>query len=310
MAYRLEREESVVGGLKRVVTNEIESASDHLSGKKKINRDKAVHEARKSIKKVRALLRLMRGELGEVFDDENGHLRDIAGRLSELRDAFVMVQSLDALRKLYAKDAGTKLRAIRAGLLRKRSECARPQDIANVLEDAATALSRARKRAQTWPLKTDGYDAIAPGFEGIYRAGRKALKKAHKHPSPDNFHHLRKRVKDHWYHVRLLENLWTDVMSAYEKSLKDLETWLGDDHNLTVLKERILAEPAYYGSEKDIDLLFGLIDKHQKELRDKALALAARIYEQKPRQMTQHMNHLWETWRSEPRVAADAISAA
>src|SRR5271154_3986471 len=69
MAYRLERGESVIKGLKRVVRDEMESASDCLSGKKTkqagrktnhagkpTNRDEAIHGARKSIKKIRAVL--------------------------------------------------------------------------------------------------------------------------------------------------------------------------------------------------------------------------------------------------------------
>jgi len=53
-------------------------------------------------------------------------------------------------------------------------------------------------------------------------------------------------------------------MSVTEKSLKDLETWLGNDHNLVVLRARIVAEPAFYGKQKDIDLALDLIDRYQK----------------------------------------------
>ena len=80
-------------------------------------------------------------------------------------------------------------------------------------------------------------------MERTFRAGRAALENVRENPTADNFHDLRKRVKDHWYHIRLLEGLWTDVMQAHEKSLKDLETWLGDDHNLAVLRERISPSP-------------------------------------------------------------------
>jgi len=117
-------------------------------------------------------------------------------------------------------------------------------------------------------------------------------------------------VKDHWYHIRLLEDLWTDMMSAYEKSLKDLETWLGNDHNLFVLRETIVAEPAFYGKPIEIDLTLGLIDKYQKELRDKSLALADRIYDEKPRELTRSMEHLWDTWRHEPQDLEGPPAAA
>jgi CHAD domain-containing protein len=310
MAYRLERTESVVSGLKRVVRDEIDSANSHLAGDKKVTRDEAIHEARKSIKKVRALLCLMQAELGATYARENNRLRDIAHKLSEFRDAFAIIATFDDLKKKYKTEIGTGLKTVRAGLAKKRNAAGKAEDVDIVLQAASTALAKAAKRVKAWPLETDGYSAIGPGLEDIYRAGRKALSRVHKDPHADNFHDLRKRVKDHWYHVRLLENIWTDMMNAYEKSLKDLETWLGNDHNLSVLRERIVAEPGFYGKPKDIDLILDLIDKYQKELRDKSLALADRVYEEKPRELTRRMNHLWDTWQHEPANLEESPTAA
>src|SRR4051794_26191676 len=101
MPYRLERDESVISGLKRVVRDEMESAGDQLSGDRKKNRDEAIHEARKSIKKVRALLRIMGAELGDIRRRENTRLRDIARRLSEFRDAFAIIETFDDLKRKF-----------------------------------------------------------------------------------------------------------------------------------------------------------------------------------------------------------------
>jgi CHAD domain-containing protein len=315
MAYRLERDESVIAGLKRVVRDEIESAGTQLSGDKnagdkKATRDEAIHEARKSIKKVRALLRLVSAELGGAYPRENAHLRDIARQLSEFRDAFVLIATFDDLKKKYKDRVGNKLQSVRAGLTRKRGQAGSEEDVGIVLDRAAAALGKAARRVKAWPLQMDGFPAIGPGLEKTYRAGRKALARARKDPHPENFHQLRKRVKDHWYHMRLLEGLWTDMMSAYEKSLKDLETWLGNDHNLAVLRERIVAEPAFYGKDKDIDLILDLMDRRQKELRDRSLSLAKRIYDEKPREFTRRMAHLWETWGNEPKPLEEPSTAA
>lgn len=301
MAYRLERDESVISGLRRVVREEIESAGDHLSDKRKTTRDEAIHEARKSLKKVRATLRLVRGEMGEAYVRENARLRDIAARLSEFRDAFAIIGTFDDLKNQFRdQGAGTKLRSVRAGLTKRCDESGRDEDVGVVLNAAAAALQRAARRVKNWPLERDGYEAIAPGLVETYRSGRKALARAKEDPSAENFHQLRKRVKDHWYHIRLLEGLWTEVMEAYEKSLKDLEDWLGSDHNLTVLRDRIAAEPAFFGKEKQIELTFDLIAGYQKKLRAEAVPLAERIYEEKPRDFTRRMRHLWDTWQAEP----------
>jgi CHAD domain-containing protein len=300
MAYRLERDEAVIPGLKRVVREEIESASEHLSGEKDISLDQVIHDARKSIKKVRATLRLAGKDLGPAGRREDSRLRGVAARLSELRDAFAIIETFDTLRNKYKDEAGgSKLRSVRAGLTKRRQESEREEDTPAVLKDAAEELKKASKRVKDLPLRSEGFAAIGPGLEETFRNGRKAMALARRQGGATNFHQLRKRVKDHWYHVRLLEGLWTEVMIAYEKSLKDLETWLGEDHNLTVLRETIAAKPSSYGMRKDIALTFDLIDRHQKELRANAVPLAERIYEQKPREFTRRMKHLWNTWQSE-----------
>src|SRR5579863_5096978 len=105
MAYRLERDESVISGIRRVIREEIESAEEHLAGKKKTTRDEAIHDARKSIKKVRATLRLVRDQLGDAWKRENSHLRDIAARLSQFRDAFVIIETFDDLKTRFGNEA-------------------------------------------------------------------------------------------------------------------------------------------------------------------------------------------------------------
>lgn len=302
MAYLLERGESVVAGLKRVARDEMESAEAHLSGGKGTSRDEAIHEARKSIKKVRALMRLVRGELGRTYTNENARLRDIARRLSQFRDAFAIVETCDGLKKKFKDDAGRKLDSIRNAIAKDRARAEEEEDVELVVEEAAAILGKASKRVNRWPLRTDGFAAIRPGLQEAFRAGRNALALARKEPRPENYHELRKRVKDHWYHVRLLEGIWTDVMSGYEKSLKDLETALGEDHNLVVLYDRVAAEPSRYGKPEAVELFFDLIGKYQQELRDHSLALAGRIYEEKPRELIHRLEPLWDTWRREPAV--------
>jgi CHAD domain-containing protein len=309
MAYRLERGETVIAGLKRVVQDEFESATAQLADHK-VNRDEAIHEARKSIKKARALLRLVRTELGRAYPRENERLRDIARGLSAFRDDFVIIETFDDLKKKYRAETRNRLRTARAGLIRKRNKAGTAEMVGIMVDHAAAALARAAERVDAWPLRTDGFAALGPGLEKTYRSGRDALKRLRKNPQPESYHELRKRVKDHWYHIRLLESVWTGAMTAYEKSLKDLETWLGNDHNLAVLRERIVAEPAFYGEQKDIDLILDLIGKYQTELRQQSLSLAERIYEEKPGAFTLRMEHLWDTWRQEPELPEESAAKA
>ena len=155
-------------------------------------------------------------------------------------------------------------------------------------------LKACRKRAEKWRLRRDGFPAIASGIETTYRRASAAMVVAREHPSPENFHEWRKRVQDHWYQSRLLSNLFGDSIRAYARNLKKLQTCLGEDHNLEVLRERTAGESA-------LDVLIG---RRQAGLRKSALALGERIYEETPLQFTQRLKRLWTASPAPPCISS------
>lgn len=292
MAYRLKLGHPVPEEIKRVAGEQLESAARGLNSEISAARGTAIHEARKSIKKTRALLRLVRAELGPLYGVENTRLRNVGRRLSASRDAAVLVETFDNLVAKYPHDVpGHRLDSIRRVLVRHREQAERQLDSGSLLRRSASTLTAAAVRISDWPLKNNGFAAIGPGLERTYRRGRAALAAARAHASAENFHELRKRVKDHWYHVRLLEDLWTGVMQAYENALKDLETWLGDDHNLVVLRQHVFSLPESHAEETK--LLANLVDRYRHELRGNALSLAERVYGEKPSQFAARLGSLW-----------------
>ncbi len=293
MAYRLKPGESVREGLRRIAREELSSAARGLSHANARTRDDAIHEARKSVKKVRAILRLMRGELGGVYHTENRRLRDVSRRLSIYRDGTVMIETLDWLAG-HQKDhrSARALAAIRRGLVENRRRQQRGPRMANAMRRAAAALLAASARVDRWRLVMDGPVALAPGMETAYRRGRAAMATVSRNARPEHCHEWRKRVKDHWYHLRLLENRWNAATRAREKSLKQLETWLGEHHNLEVLSARLAgAAPARH--PKEAKLCRGLSGDLQCELRRKALALGKRLYSEPPELFRKHLAELW-----------------
>jgi CHAD domain-containing protein len=65
MSFELRREQSLRKNLRRMVRKQLDYALEQLSEDHKGPRDEAVHEARKCFKKIRAVLRLVRPEIGE-----------------------------------------------------------------------------------------------------------------------------------------------------------------------------------------------------------------------------------------------------
>ena len=93
MPFRLRSTESVADGLRRLAREELRSISTHLDGAAPPRAD-AIHEIRKSVKKTRAILHVVGADNGRGLAKSAKRLRAINRRLSALRDADVMLETL------------------------------------------------------------------------------------------------------------------------------------------------------------------------------------------------------------------------
>lgn len=62
------------------------------------------------------------------------------------------------------------------------------------------------------------------------------------------------------------------------RQLKQLETWLGDDHSLVVLRATILEAPARFGNERMTAVILGCVAKYQTTLRWRALKRGRQLF--------------------------------
>ncbi len=294
MPYRLTHEEPLANGLRRVVREELRAGLKALSGEVPSAtpeaKAEAIHEARKSIKKVRAIIRLLGAGLGAGGARDNAGLRDAARELAQLRDADVVVKTVDTLLARYPHGLSAELVSSMRSDLMVLGAAVADGNVTDPIAAATSTLSKTLRLVNFWRFGKVDFDLIEAGFEATYRKARRNLERVKADPSVQNFHELRKRVKDHWYHIRLLEIVRPQVLAAREASLRDLQECLGDDHDLAVLEIRI-------GPESE---LIPLVEIARKELRGTALALATRLYQQKPKAYIRRMRELWSAWRSEP----------
>src|SRR5262245_10607229 len=108
MSYRLKRRESVQRGLKRIVKKTLGSAVDSLEHATRRQHDDAVHTARKSVKKARAVVSMVDDRLEGASPDKA--LRQAGNKLSLERDADILAETFDRLRRRYpAKLRGSAL---------------------------------------------------------------------------------------------------------------------------------------------------------------------------------------------------------
>ena len=309
MAFCFKKRESVPKGVRRLGRERIDNVFKCL---KKPRRAEAIHAARKDIKKVRAVLRLVRTKIRKKdYNRLLDHLREAANQLAAPRDAYVRTTTLRNLSRRYKNQ-------LKAGALRHvqlELQLSYDDEMKRFTkEKAAKAVERMRRRvAREWDrLKVDGkgWKALCPGVNAAYTRGQEVYHLVLKDPSPENFHLWRKRAKDLWYHVTLLRRLWPEQMEAMAHGLETLGEYLGDDHDLEMLQLEVEAKCSDDGNTREVETLKALIDERQRELRAAALALGSRFYAEKPSAFRARLAGYWRLWRHEKKPGIEAAETA
>ncbi len=304
MAYHLKQDEAVDAGIRRIAKEQIDRGIDDFQNDD-MDPDTRVHQVRKRCKKLRGLVRLVRDPLGDVYGEENAWYRDFAKSLAGLRDAGAMVETAEKLRTWAAAPDGDLLAAFHDAVQDRLHRATREEtDIYETCGRGAEQLQEARKRIKHWPLKDRGFALLADGLQRTYKRGRRDLKAVRTNPTPEGFHEWRKRVKYHWYHIRLVEHAWPDGLHGRRTALKALSDILGDDHDLLVLLHTLEHEPGLCPIETDRDRLSRLIHLRKDELQNEAIAIGRRLYAEKAGAFTRRIRTYWDAWQDERRPTA------
>jgi CHAD domain-containing protein len=298
MPFRIRRKKSVQKSVRRIALEQIDRAIREVLDEE-LNRHEAVHQVRKRCKKLRGLIRLVRPSFKD-YQRENKYFRDAARELSYVRDAQSIIECYDGLMDHFRDQVNlAAFDSIRRQLAERRQEVA--DDVVGLqerLDEFLGKMREARQRAGSWKIKDKEFSAVAGGLCKTYGRGRNALHAAYAEPSDESFHEFRKRAKYHWYHLRLLRRIWRDMLGVQREAADELSDLLGDDHDLAVLRNTLLAEPECYGSETDVQAFLGLIDRRRMELQSLARPLGERLYAETPDQLADRFRTYWETWRA------------
>jgi CHAD domain-containing protein len=108
-------------------------------------------------------------------------------------------------------------------------------------------------------------------------------------------HEWRKRVKDLWYHVSLLEEAWKPVMAALSEEAHELSDRLGDEHDVTVLLEWAHRHASALNGADPVLRGFDVIGaSRRRELQQEAFGYAARLYADKPSSWVGRVEGWWD----------------
>lgn len=281
----------------------------------------AVHESRKSIKRVRALLRLVRGELPDhIFEFENNSLRDTSRLVAEIRSAQGVLDAAMSVHGLYwdLLAEGTFVELI-ARLSRRRdlTELKAVED-PNLIGRVVRGLERAHQRYGSWPTDPearevyglgirDSFQAVSPGLSGTYDSGRQAMVHAYRRAAPGDFHRWRKRVKDIRHQMEFLAPLWPEVVVGTAMTLNRLGDILGEDNDMAELLTLLTARHDLCPNPRERSLFRALADQRRGELRVAAEILGRRVYAEKAKTLSSRFGEYWDARLMAIRGSLDTI---
>jgi CHAD domain-containing protein len=301
--YRLLDHEPPGPGLRRIAVEQIRAAWVHLEGSQP-DPQEAVHDVRKRLKKVRAVLRLARDEIGEpLYAGENARYRDLGRLLAPVRDSHTRLEAvrglLDRHRALLAHDAFQDVETL---LRADRSQRAAGFAGSEVRRHALSALREAKSCPAEWPLDGRSFETLRSGLLRIYRQGRERMESAYSGPSPDRFHDWRKRAKYLGYQLRILEPAWPAVLQTTTKALHDMTALLGEAHDLSELEVAVQRLEAPFSNGPQRELLADLVAGQCAILHARAWRLGERVYAEEPDAFVERIGSYWWAWRRHEAV--------
>jgi len=299
MSYQLKNNESFSEGIKRIVIEQIDTALDNLKPTVR-NKDEAIRDARVCIKKIRAVLRLIRDSLGKTtYEEEDAQYRDAAQKLSKVRDSAAMIEITNKLVEHFSDQLAPHAFDSVRSLLR-HSRKTQPQDRTKAMTAAARSLRETRKRLQEWP-HVGQRRSLSRGLRRVFKNGRAHFDTAYDQPGVKNFHEWRIQVKHLHYQTHVLRPIWQQMMKALEAELKTLAKYLSEDHDLALLRDKVSEHLAKADDRTEIETLVALIDQRRNELEISARVLGTRIYAEKPRAFAGRNLIYWRARQTETK---------
>ena len=294
MAYRLKPGRQISHSVREIGTEQIDRVLARFSAKN--GRGTAVHEARKAMKRLRALLHLIKPAMPKgTFAANEARVKMIARSLSGARDAQAM---LETVRKLEALEGAANVAPVSASLrAHLETKCAEAER--GLGGSGAAQLRKLLKEARAsfaeLSLDQDEFDVVAATLEADYRKARRTFRRAYRVGDDEAFHEWRKYVQRHWRQLLLVAPSWPKAIRPHVALARNLSDTLGEDHDLSVLAAIVNAQADELGTSDAIAAYVSFCHTRQVELRRTAQDLGGRLLAEKPGSLARRISAYWAT---------------
>ncbi|MGB5868791.1 MAG: CHAD domain-containing protein, partial [Albidovulum sp.] len=225
----------------------------------------------------------------------NEDLRGTAQLIADLRDHDAINEALVNLAALTGLN-DTVLAQLSATLPLAESTA---QTATSRLLTCKTSLKAFLGRCAEWDIAGEDFRSLRPGLERSWCRAQKAAQAARATPDTEAIHIWRKRVKDHWYHARLLAPVWPQMTGPHVAVADQLGKLLGEARDLHLLRLWLESCP-----ETPASVALGAV-AHRREpaLLAQAHELSDRLFADEAACLSARWGKWWTDWRSQPAHA-------
>ncbi len=257
----------------------------------------SIHESRKSCKRIRAVLKMIRDEMGySNYYRENSFYRHLAGRMSGSRDDYVLLQCIENLARkrpeAFNEDALRPIKKLLSHRIKEATDQFNSQwgGFDHVIKD----LEEAEKRILHCCSLRNDFAAMERGLRRIYRRGYRYNRSGQRGESMEEFHEYRKNTKYLLHQIELISPVYPKVMNAYAASLRKHAEQLGDTRDLDRLNLFLEQIPEGTLHPAPMEDLQELIRVRKRKRLKKIFRRSSLLYAEKPKRFIQRLEAYWE----------------
>ena len=303
MSFELHQRKHVDDELTKIVRQQLRNAAHALTTSAGSQFRSAVHESRKSVKRVRAVAAFLEHAGAKLPRRDRRRLKSAARALSRVRDSTAIIDTFDRVRRRYPKQLPEHTYEIlRRGLVAARDRRDARARREGVVAEAAERLEKTRQSAKEWTSPSIEWPDVIAIITASYRQSRNAMKRARVTGQSATLHGWRKEVKTLWYQLRLTRPLTTGIAPLIAQ-LNRLETELGDDHNLVVLGATLRGCRDLRSMRAEMRQIDRLAARMRQPLGRRAFTLGRRLHVRKPEAFAHWLRASFKQARPEQTAA-------
>lgn len=257
--------------LVQAVSHQAEKAG-YFCAAENISSNQKVHELRRGFKRLRALLRFFNEVPESPAIQLNEDIRNFGKLLAPLRESAVNVD-------LFEKEISNnnhlpekKIKNARDLLVQKNKSLVERGFLENNLNNTIRTFfdgfeNILTKNNSELPVKMHLFNEISQS----YLKSITVYRQLPVNPHPEEWHELRKKLKRLWYQLDFIRFLHPRYFKLKTDQLNKITDQLGDDHDLHVFAEDLLAE-GYGFDDEELRILTNQIE-HLREINQLKLQL-------------------------------------